>query len=79
MRAVSTETESSYQVSMEMDRLVKSMVRLRIFHRSSGAHAGDNSDLSILNNGGKAGNKLDSKDEVRAAWAQSIKLFRAVG
>lgn len=63
---------------MEMDRLVMNMDRLRIHHRSSSAHAGDISNLSILNNRGKAESRQDSKDEVRATWAQSIKGFRAI-
>ncbi len=72
------ETESLYQVSMKMGRLVKTMDRLRIYHRSSRAHGGDNSNLSILNNGGMAESKQDSEDEVRAAWAQSTMESRAV-
>lgn len=56
-----TETESLYQVSMH--------------HRSSSAHAGDKCNLSsIYNNGAKAAErKQDSKDEVRAAWAQMLR------
>lgn len=51
------------------------MDRLRIYHKSSSAHAGDRSNLLILNNGGKAENEQDGDD---AAWAQSIKVFREV-
>ena len=53
---------------------------MRIYHRSSSkhTHAGDNSNLSILNNGGEAESKQDSKDEVKAARARSLKVLRAV-
>ncbi len=61
-----------------MDRLVSSVERLRIYHTFSSAHAGHNSNLSISNNGGKAVSKQDIKREVRAAQAQSIKVFSAV-
>lgn len=55
--------------------------RIRSPWRWTGPQAhmgGDNSNLSILNNGGKAGSEQDSEDEVRVAWAQSIKVSRAV-
>lgn len=43
----STGTESLCRVSMEMDRLVKVMDRMRIYCRSSSTHAGDDINLSI--------------------------------
>lgn len=45
-------------------RLVKDMNRLRIYHRSSSAHARDNSNLSISNNGGEA----ESNRTTRMEW-----------
>lgn len=60
-------------VSMEMDRLVKVTDRMRIYCRSSSTHAGDDINLSILNNGGRAENTQDSEDELRAVWTQSLK------
>lgn len=51
---------------MEMDRPVNSMDGMRIFQKSFCAHAGDKrqTNLSILNNGGKAKSKQISEDEL---------------
>lgn len=66
--------------SMEMDKILRAWIdsERTCGGRSSSTQAGDNSNLSILNNGGEAESKQDGEDELRAAWAQSIEASRAV-